>query len=449
MGQNKMQLAYIRALALVCATLFVSSQAWAVPSYARQTGYACVKCHVGGFGPQLTPYGIRFKINAYTETDHKGLKIPVAAMVMSSFTHTSTDLPGPPTPHTDVNNNFAIDQVSGFVAGRIMDDLGVFAQVTYSDVDKAGAIDNVDLRLAHDFVIAKTDAILGLSLNNNPGVSDPGNTLPAWLFPYISTSFVPGTGDFGTQLDEALGQAVTQLSGYAFIDDSIYAEVGTFKALSPAMQIKVGLGAGNDIGRIDPGALYWRLNYMKDMNTQAFSAGLVGFNFSIKPNDRSPGGPVNSYRDLGLDASYMYLGNGRHNVSAYASYIREDQTRSFDIANVGADNLNDRLYEFRFNTSYYYQQTYGVTLGRFSVHGTADATAYAPTGRPDTSGTVFQIDWTPWGKEKSWNRPFANARFGLQYTIYDKFDGASSNYDGAGRNASDNNTLFLFLWAAI
>jgi len=40
------------------------------PSYARQTGYACIKA-MGGFGPQLTPYGVKFKIAAYTETDHK------------------------------------------------------------------------------------------------------------------------------------------------------------------------------------------------------------------------------------------------------------------------------------------------------------------------------------------------------------------------------------------
>src|ERR1700756_5987810 len=106
-----------RLLLLLCTTISFAQSASAVPSYARQTGYACVKCHVGGFGPQLTPYGIRFKINAYTETDHKGLKIPAAAMVMSSFTHTKTDLPSPPTPHTDVNDNFAIDQVSGFLAG--------------------------------------------------------------------------------------------------------------------------------------------------------------------------------------------------------------------------------------------------------------------------------------------------------------------------------------------
>ena len=39
-------------------------------------------------------------------------------------------------------------------------------------------------------------------------------------------------------------------------------------------------------------------------------------------------------------------------------------------------------------------------------------------------------------------------RFGLQYTMYDTFDGASSNYDGTGRNASDNNTLFVYAWVA-
>jgi hypothetical protein len=432
---------------LLCTMLW-ANQASAVPSYARQTGYACVKCHVGGYGPQLTPYGIKFKINAYTESDHKGLKIPVAAMIMAGFTHTETDQNPPPTAHSNANDNFDINQISGFLAGRITDDLGIFSQVTYDGVGKGTAIDNVDIRAAHDFVIARTDVILGLDVNNNPGVSDPGNTQPAWYFPYIGTALVSGTGDAATQLNGGVSTAVTGVSGYAFIDDSIYAEVGTYHSLSPAMQIKFGEGAGGDIGRLDD-SIYWRLNYIKDMNTQAFSAGLIGLNFSLDP-DRTDGGPVNRFRDIGLDASYLYLGNGVHNFTAYASFIREDQTHTFDL-HTGADNLNDRLYEFRFNTSYYYAQTYGVTLGRFSTHGTRDATLYSfsANGSPDTSGTVLQIDWTPWGKEKSWARPFANARVGLQYTLYDKFDGASSNYDGSGRNASDNNTLFLFLWAAI
>ena len=33
-----------------------------------------------------------------------------------------------------------------------------------------------------------------------------------------------------------------------------------------------------------------------------------------------------------------------------------------------------------------------------------------------------------------------------QYTAYTKFNGASSNYDGSGRNARDNNTFYLLGW---
>jgi hypothetical protein len=36
----------------------------------------------------------------------------------------------------------------------------------------------------------------------------------------------------------------------------------------------------------------------------------------------------------------------------------------------------------------------------------------------------------------------------LQYTAYQKFNGASTNYDGNGRNANDNNTTYLLGWVA-
>jgi hypothetical protein len=39
-------------------------------------------------------------------------------------------------------------------------------------------------------------------------------------------------------------------------------------------------------------------------------------------------------------------------------------------------------------------------------------------------------------------------RVGLQYTSYSKFNGAASNYDGFGRDAKDNNTLFFYVWGA-
>jgi hypothetical protein len=57
---------------------------------------------------------------------------------------------------------------------------------------------------------------------------------------------------------------------------------------------------------------------------------------------------------------------------------------------------------------------------------------------PATNGFTYEAFWIPQ----------QNIRIGAQYTAYDKYQGASNNYDGAGRNASDNNTLFLYAWFA-
>jgi hypothetical protein len=62
---------------------------------------------------------------------------------------------------------------------------------------------------------------------------------------------------------------------------------------------------------------------------------------------------------------------------------------------------------------------------------------------------VLQLEYVPFGKQGSYGSPWANARFGLQYTGYNKFNGASHDYDGFGRNASSNNTLFVFAWLAL
>ena len=60
------------------------------------------------------------------------------------------------------------------------------------------------------------------------------------------------------------------------------------------------------------------------------------------------------------------------------------------------------------------------------------------TGRPDSSWGNVEMDYLPW----------LNVKLGLQYTAYAKFNGATTNYDGAGRNASANNLIFGYLWFA-
>ena len=73
-----------RAAAIFLITLCTIPMAHAVPSFARQTGSECAACHVGAYGPHLTPYGIRFKLGGYTDSDGKSGKVPLSAQVQVS-----------------------------------------------------------------------------------------------------------------------------------------------------------------------------------------------------------------------------------------------------------------------------------------------------------------------------------------------------------------------------
>lgn len=86
----------------------------------------------------------------------------------------------------------------------------------------------------------------------------------------------------------------------------------------------------------------------------------------------------------------------------------------------------------------------------FNTTGSTDSAyfGFGTSGTPDTRGYILMLEWVPFGKKDSWARPWVNMRFGIQYTGYTRFDGGTSNYDGTGRSASDNNTLFLFYWLA-
>ena len=57
-------------------------------------------------------------------------------------------------------------------------------------------------------------------------------------------------------------------------------------------------------------------------------------------------------------------------------------------------------------------------------------------GMPDTKGWSAEFDYMPW----------LNTRLSVQATQYSKFNGAGNNYDGYGRNASDNDTLYFLVW---
>jgi hypothetical protein len=436
---------------LCVAALFglSASVAHALPSYARQTGSDCVSCHVGGYGPQLTPYGVNFKLGGYTDTDGKDIKIPLSAMLVANWTRTAKNAPeGDQIEHFGANNNAAVQEVSFFLAGRMTDNIGTFIQSTYSGVEKKWALDQVDIRVARSLVLGDKESTIGVSFNSNPTLTDPFNTLAQWRFPYVSSDFNVGFGP--TPLIENLAGSVAGANAYALFDKSIYAELGLYGTLSPTGLNMINAG---DAGKFKGAGTYGRLAYVKDMKRDNFNIGLVGFMAKVQP-DRNDLGTSNNYRDLGIDAAYQFLGTREHIFTVNASYMKEWQTLNYTYGSVAeADSLKNSLNQFRLAGSYHYNQTWGATAGLFDTRGSTDSLLYGSSlnGRPNTSGYILQGDWTPWGKENSWGAPFANVRLGVQYTGYNRFMGGSSytDSDGNERRATDNNTMMLFLWTSI
>lgn len=431
-----------------------SAPAAAVPSFARQTGAECAACHIGGFGPQLTPFGTKFKVGGYTATDGQDGKVPLSAMAVATWTRSTKDLPEAPD-YFKTNNNSALQEASLFLAGRITDQIGTFLQGTYSGVDRKAFLDQMDIRYARTLNVGEQAGIVGISINNNPTLTDPFNTLAQWRFPYVSSDFGFGMGT--TPLVESLGGSVVGANAYTLWANNFYVELGAYRALSAGsvnwMNTSQVTTPTIDPGKFSGVGTYWRLAYTKDMKRDNFNVGLFGFNAGVENADGSGGS--DRYRDIGVDAAYQYLGTREHIFTVNASYVWEKQNLGGSYQVGAVENPTDTLNNFRLAGSYTYQQTWGVTAGLFNSRGSSDSGLYGSTSynnRPNTSGYIVQADWTPWGKEGSWGAPWANVRFGLQYIGYTRFNGGSHYIDevnNVDRKASDNNTTMLFIWLAI
>jgi hypothetical protein len=447
-ARRRLALAVLPLLALA-ATLLAAPAARAVPSFASQTGMPCAQCHTVGYGPALTPYGRQFKLNGYVWGE--GRTMPVALMVQGGYTHTGDDLPEAPAEHTSVNNNLSLDQASLFLAGRLSEHSGGFAQITYSGPDRATSWDNVDVRYARALTFGNTAAVLGVTVNNSPTAQDLWNSTPTWGFPYISSELAPTPG--AGPLLAGLGQAVIGASGYAMLNDRWYLEIGGYKGMSDRWLKRVGLDADANVHLVGL-APYARVTLQSDTPDRHASVGLVALDAKLEPDASS--GLRDRYTDIGLDATWQYLPAGPHQLSVNGAITREKRRLDATFAAEGADVADQTLTFASVDATYAYQRTWSVALGAFTSHGTRDTVLYAAaplegslSGTPDSRGYTLQLEYIPFGKQESYGRPWLNVRTGLQYVGYTKFNGERSNYDGYGRSASANNTLFAFLWIIV
>ena len=437
------------ALAGVLA-LVAAPHAWAVPAFARAMGVPCSTCHTLAFGPALTPFGRSFKLHAYALGNQK--TIPLSADMLLSFTHTAEDQP--PAPRFAGNDNIALDNVDLYFAGKIAPHVGALAQVSYDGISRHTSLGLLDVRYAQDFSPWGVSTLFGVSFNNYPTVQDPWNSTYAWQFPFPATRLANAPAAF-PQINGAFAYQSLGVTAYTLIDDLVYLEAGGYRQMSNSLQSDIGNQNPQGEIAIDGTAPYWRAALQRSFGVHYVSVGLIGFSPHAQlPNEQAAG--TNNYTDTGVDATYQYASGGPHTFNFNASYVHENQRLFATTALGGSDMVDNHLNTVNISGQYAYRQTYSLTVAYFNTNGNSNPALYPPgpwfgsaNGSPDSSGYIFQLECIPFGKASSFAHPWLNLRVGLQYIDYTRFNGGTTNYDGSGHSAHDNNSLFLFLWMAI
>ena len=462
---------------LILALLPMGTQA--IPAFNRQTGQNCVACHAGGQFPELTPYGRLFKMTGYTIGERA---LPISAMAVASLSKVAdTTKSDDPSGDFQKNNRAILATASLLLGGKVTDNIGAFAQITYDPYATQDAngnfhghsnADNIDLRYADRFISGKRDLIVGISANNNPSVSDPWNTAAAWM-QYVpvpsptSSRFIDGNAPYPGY---GAGGNIAGLTAYAYWNQMVYVELGgygTSRGLSSFMSAGLDNASTTKLRGVNP---YWRVALNREWGPHSLMIGTSGMVARVYDDPLDTSDPASTHRfiDLAVDAQYQYLLDP-HAVTAQLVYARNhhrypaalagqpaaffDATGAATLANSNATDTNHVL---RAKLSYVYQAKYGGALGLFNLTGSTntasqtagfddtgtlvktDGAASNLSGNPATRGVTLEAFWMP----------IQYLRIGAQYTAYSRFNGASTNYDGFGRNARDNNTLFLYTWLA-
>lgn len=431
---------------LLCAA-FNPPKVEAVPSYARQTGLACSGCHYNP--PELNPAGRKFKLTGYVDRadETKTVKaeggktrsgldllasLPLSVMMDVSFTSTKS-----PVPQTQ-NGNFEFPQdFSLFLSGAWTSHVGSFFQATYSTQANNFSMDNTDIRYANTTKLGGKEFVYGLDMNNNPTVEDLWNSTPAWGFPWVASDVAP-TPAASPIINGGLAQDVAGIGAFGMWNDHLYFDVALYRSEHVGgAQPNPGTNAAVNIRGVAP---YWRLAWQQLTGKTQYEFGTYGMHIKSTPNAITAADgsslPTDSYTDWGVDTQIDRTMFRKDVLSFRATYIRENANFLGTLGTPSPTHLNTVLA----NAEYHFGNKYSGTFGWFNTTGTVNAALYTPSpidgsanGDPRGTGYIGNFSYWPW----------QNLQLAAQYTGYTRFNGGSTNYDGSGRNASANNTVYL------
>lgn len=437
-----------QAAATALLFLLMSAPALAVPSFGRQTGQPCAACHT--VFPELTSFGRQFKLRGYSlgnqlDDQKFPFSLPLSGTLIASHSairDTRASNPSEDFPRADET---ILQTAAVYYAGKITDSSGAFVQYGYDGIERRWAIEMADIRYANGTMLRDRELLFGVTLNNSPGVQDVWNSAPMWSFPHLEDAGI--MPEVAPVLDMALAGQAAGLGLYGVWDNTLYAEIGLYRTARKGLLRPFSAGVPTETV-VDGNAPYWHLMFNREMGNQSFAAGIKGIMVNIFPDEEVRSGPTDRFRDVAVEVQYQYVG-AAHTFTADAAWMREtrDWDASFPLGM--ASNPSDKLRTLKANAHYYWQRRVGLGVGYFDTQGDRDMLKYGmvdepsamgnASGDPDNRGWTIELNYLPF-------RDTQNLKLGLRYTAYTRFNGASSDYNGFGRDASDNNLLFGYVW---
>jgi hypothetical protein len=435
------------------AVLFLSvPTASALPSFARQTGYTCNRCHINP--PELTDEGRNFKLNGYTlraqtgpppistppDRQKSGLDL-LAYLPLSAWLEISDTGLNKPQPGTQ-NWNFSLPQdVSLFLSGAFSTHSGGFVQATYDAQSDHFSWDNTDVRYARSRLVHGKPWVYGVDFNNNPTVEDIWHSTPAWGYPWIGPA--PGSVPTPTAtaiVDGALATDVAGVGGYTMWNDHLYGAAVVYRSAHLGQTLpNAGTNSQFNIQGVAP---YWRVAWQQSSGNNYLEVGTYGMHMASTPF--AIAGLRDTYTDVAADFQYERVVPQLANdiITFHGTYIHESSNLNATFGSGGASFTAHHLDTFRTDVVYHLGFRLAPAIGYFVTSGTTDPLLYAvnplsgsQTGSPRSNGITANL--TYWA--------MMNIRLAVQYTHYLSFNGLGTNYDGSGRNAGDNSSVYLLV----
>ena len=282
----------------------------------------------------------------------------------------------------------------------------------------------------------------------------------AWGYPFINNDFAP-TPTASAIVNLSLAQDVAGVGAYTMWNNHLYLastmyrshHVGTSQPFN-------GLGFPLNINNVAP---YWRAAWQESRGNNYVMVGTYGMWLKSSPNCYSNGcatSAKDNYTDYAFDFQYDRTIPRFHNdiLSIRGTYIRENA--SLNASAAGGATIDGlvphHLNTVQANMEYHFGNRYSAAFGWFQTTGTRDILLFnsslgsdgtltigcgegpcaitgSADGSPRSNGYIANLSW--------W--PVQNIQLAAQYTAYFNFNGRSINYDGSGRNASDNNTMYV------